>query len=135
MTLKDIDTAADALLATIAANQRTYVATNGKCFQGLATHAAPPTKATAPDRTNTKPAAKAHRWADFCTLPAQMPFCLEVHEYVTPKNEKGWVAIITAVVDGKTWRRCKGEGPEQRDTEWTEVRAIGGIDADIQRRK
>jgi hypothetical protein len=121
MTLKDIDTAAEPLLATIAANQRTYVTTHGKCFQGLPTHAAPPSKDTAPDRTNAKPAAKAHRWADFCTLPAQMPFSLEINEYVTPRGEKGWVAIITAVVDGKTCRRSKGEGPENRDTDWAEV--------------
>lgn len=124
MSLQDIDTAFDALWPTLVANQQSYLAAHGKCFQGLPAHASPPDKATAPDRLTQKPAGKPHRWAAFCTLPATMPYSLEIHEYVTPKNEKGWVAIITAVVDGKTWRRSKGQGPEQRDTEWLEVQEL-----------
>jgi len=45
----------------------------------------------------------------------------DVHEYVTPAGEKGWILYTTKILDGKTWRKVVDNGVENRSLDWYEI--------------
>lgn len=120
----------DPFLATLAASLAPkQEAKGGRYAQLLPTTDVVPTNGTAttPKNVTSKPAgAKAGdpTWASLAVLPAKVPCAVEVHEYLTPKQERGWVLIATAS-DGTTkYRRAIGFGPEARDEAWAPVAVL-----------
>lgn len=124
-----VDPFLDALAASLAPKQETR---GGRYAQLLPTTDVVPVSgsATTPKDVTSKPTGAKPTdptWASLAVLPAKVPCAVEVHEYLTPKQERGWVLIATAT-DGVTkYRRAIGFGPEARDQAWAAVPVtIGG---------
>ncbi len=79
-----------------------------------------------PDRLSRKLPGKAKTWTDF-GYPIESPVCNAcVHEYVSP-NGSGWVLILSMKFGGKRYMRQVGHGPEDRTTQWAEVKPEVGV--------
>jgi hypothetical protein len=122
-TLQQIRDAIDARLAvlwpTLVSRQNTYFALRGRYFQGLATHAVPPTDGNlvVADRLSARPDYQLEDWTAFGVATWTEAFSIEVHQYVGPLGA-GWVAFARVTVLGQIYVRAKGQGPEDRDVGW-----------------
>lgn len=130
-TLKETTEAVDARVAelldfittTQEANKH-----NGKYVQLDWSHSTDPADGVVkqPDRLARKLPGKARTWTDF-GYPIESPVCNAcVHEYVGPVGN-GWVLVLQMKFGGKTYRREVWHGPEDRTTDWTEVKPPASI--------
>jgi hypothetical protein len=131
MTEAEIKTKVDDFLTnlwtTIKAREATYLAANGKYWQGLVTHSVTPAEGAdvVPNLTATsKPTDIAEKWTDVFTVPATMPCSVKVDTYSGPKGI-GYVGTVRVSILGQTWERSQQFGPESWRTEgWHNVTSI-----------
>jgi hypothetical protein len=104
----------DGLVSSIAALQVSYFSTNGKYWQGLATHSAIPADAAevAPDMLGDAPSDQVETWEDFgVSLPGTTCVCLHVDTY-NGSSGHGYVVRGQVVLDGTTYNRSVNVGPD-----------------------
>ncbi len=126
MTLSQIRNAVDAKLVavwpSVVAHQAAYFAAHGRYWQGLASTSILPQDGveTAPDRLNDAPAYQGFAWAQaFPSLPATLPMCIWIDQYVTPELVCGYEAHVAVRVLGVRYERSQNVGPETwRTTPW-----------------
>lgn len=128
MTEAEIKTKVNTFLAnlwTVIQNREaTYLANNGKYWQGKVSHSVTPAEGddVAPNLTATdKPTDQAEKWTDLFTVPAVMPCSIKVDVYNGPLGW-GYVGTVRVSIVGRTWERSQQFGPETWRTEgWHEV--------------
>jgi hypothetical protein len=115
-----------AWLSTLAARQNAYLASHGRYWQGLLTHAAAPAHAAnrddsaAPDRMASRPHYQTEDW--LAVLPEWagllLPAAVRVDQYVSPVGP-GWVLTLELVHGRDRYARSVNVGPEAyRDSPW-----------------
>lgn len=128
MTDAEIKTKVNGVLNTlwtaIQNRQTTYLANNGKYWQGKWSHSLAPAEGNdvAPDRTNIdKPTDIAEKWTDLFTVPAVMPCSIKVDVYSGPLGI-GYVGTVIVRILGETWTRSQNSGPETWRTDgWSKI--------------
>lgn len=113
------------LLSLIEAYQVEFIKSHPVYFQGLKTHSSVPTKNSTADKLLIKPADRAESWSDTGLISSDLPFSVQINDYVGPLG-KGWeVVFITS--DGVDDYICvKGFGPESRTKDWFKHPKING---------
>ncbi len=76
---KDVE---QTIIANIQTAQTTYYQKYGRYFQGLPT-----------DKLNVKPHYQEEKWSEFISLPAQLPFEMEINTYKAPKGDGYWIVL------------------------------------------
>lgn len=67
--------------------------------------------AVLPDVGAAQPVGTQVSWpSNWITTPIEGQ--LEVHEYVCPDGQAGYVAFARVTINGNTWERAQGAGPE-----------------------
>ena len=74
------------IIANIQIAQTAYYQKYGRYFQGLST-----------DDLNIKPHYQTEKWSDFISLPAQLPFQMEINTYKAPKGDGYWIVLRKTV--------------------------------------
>ena len=75
------------------------------------------------DKLDKKLPGKAKTWTDF-GYPITDPVANAcVHEYVGPQGS-GWVLHLSMKSGGKQYVKSIGHGPENRDSDWAEVKPL-----------
>jgi len=89
------------LESQIAAWQATYLAANGKYWQGLVTHTTYPQdgNTASPDNLSSKPFYEALNWLQVGypapnAVPLPTPMQTQVHQYVTPTGTCGYQVVL-----------------------------------------
>ena len=121
--LAALDTRLAAFLPTIIERQEQYRSANGHYFQGLRTHAQPPSDGIdiAPDQVDRKPTDQLYAWSDVGPLPSQMGSSLSIDVYDGPSG-KGYVVRLEVDINGTVWQRRWNVGPETwRSHNWREL--------------
>ncbi len=112
------------ILPSIESYQNSYIQSFPMYFQSLKTHSSIPTITTIPNLLNTKPSLKTTTWtATGLDINKAIPVSIEIHEYLTPSNNKGW-QILFKTSDGiKEYVRSVGYGIESssRTFNWQEI--------------
>lgn len=113
----------DALLPDIEAYQDAYILSHPYYFQGLPTHTGKPIEDTASDRLAESPTGKTTTWNDTGLSVGTLPFSMQIHEYVTPAEEKGYQVIFTCFDGEHEYSRSVGYGAESvgRTYDWSVV--------------
>lgn len=121
-TLANADLAAVAAL--IDAVQPSVLAADGRYWQGLPTHAAPPTDgiASAPDRLGVRPSDRSQTWSDLGIAPGSRRVSVRCDEYVGASGA-GYSVTATISIGGSEWERTISGAvdPENRAHDWREV--------------
>ena len=131
-TLQQIKDAVDAKLATlwtaIQSREDTFLAANGRYFQGLRTHAtAPADGATAlPDIGTTVPIGQPGAPWPAAIRNTAMEMAIQIDVYHAPGGQKGYQATVYVEVLGHLYARTQQVGPETwRVMGWTDTTAVG----------
>ena len=100
--------------------QDEYILTHDVYLQTPPSHVAPPLETTAADNIAATIPTKGTSWADFPAEVGNLPFSVELHEYVTPTGGKGYQTIMRREVDGIVQMRSIGYGVEsaERTYDW-----------------
>lgn len=128
-TLNEIRDAIDARLAAlwphVVARQTAYYNAQGRYFQGILTPDTPSDGNEAAAILTRKPHDQAATWAMAgYNLGATIPMSIALDTY-TSANGAGWVGRVAVTVQGTTWARARGVGPNaaQYTHGWREVTA------------
>lgn len=119
-----VDTFLTTMWNTIKNREATYLANNGKYWQGKWSHSGIPAEGNdvAPDRTATdRPTDIVEKWTDIFTVPATMPCSVKVDVYNGPLGI-GFVGTVQVSILGDVWERSQTFGPEDWKTQgWHKV--------------
>lgn len=120
MTLIELKNKADPILANFWAALKTrqdnYFAKHSKYFQLLISPTTTVVDGADSDFTIRKPSDEKYTVDVDVPWSTKIPFQIEVHEWVGAGNNKGYVAIATAVVNGSTYKRSRDSN--NIDSEW-----------------
>ena len=103
------------------AKQQAYKGKHGRYWQGLNTHATPPsTTSKHPDNWFSRPSdQRGQGWDKMIDFEA-LPYSLRVDVYSGPDGD-GWVMCAQVTEGGAVYERCQGDGAEDRDNDWQQV--------------
>jgi len=123
--LSAIDVGLTQYLPVISGLQDKYQDENGRYWQGLFTHAAPPTdtNTAAPDMLDASPTDQDSSWDDIAagTVPAEMLSRVRIDTYKSTQGH-GYVVVVEKIINGKTYEKRHNVGPESsRSRDWTEL--------------
>lgn len=125
--LQYYDAQIDVLLPRLAVFQANYYAVNGRYYQALTSHAAPPEVPEVPDMITEHPTDQpedlALFWETFAELPAALAWSFSIDTYSSPDGD-GYVLNVDTVIDGDTWARSINFGPaseDWREADWYKV--------------
>ena len=128
-TKNTVNTYVNGKLAGMVTQQDTYLASNGKCWQGTKTHTIVPTHTSAvsgaivPDRLASAPSDQGASWLTYYSSMATdlMPASLVVHTYDGPSG-KGWIVTADMIFNSIRYRKVWNTGPEAyRAYDWTVI--------------
>jgi hypothetical protein len=107
-----IDSRLAALWAHIVSRQNAYYATHGRYFQGVLTPNTPADGQEIAPVLTRKPHDQAETWsAAGYNLGATIPMSIALDTYETASGH-GWVGRVRVTVNGRTWARARGAGPD-----------------------
>jgi len=120
-----IDTAVADLITAINAAQVTYLAANGKYWQGLLSHSVIPAdgNSVAADQLTQQPSDQSEDWNDFLgeDAPGTLPAAIYVHTYKKPTGVQGYRIQKLFIYDDEFYSSTvdSGGAPEE-EVEWSE---------------
>lgn len=123
-----IDSNLATLYATVKAKQDAYFLANRRYFHLRRTHSAQPADGTTATCTRlSETSGEGVSWSSLGIAPGSISYCLEIFAYDAPAGH-GWYGEVTVTINGKTWRRTRGEGPEAATftKAWHEVKPLAG---------
>jgi len=123
--LDQIDNGIASYIPVITQLQEQYFSQNGRYWQGLFTHASPPSNdnTAAPDQLEQSPTDQDFSWNDIASgiIPEQMLSRIRIDSYKSAGGH-GFVIIAEKIINGETYSKSYNMGPESgRATEWAVV--------------
>jgi hypothetical protein len=123
MTLAELRTKADPILVdfwtALNTRQDAYFAKHGKYFQLLVSPTTSVVDGVDSDFSVRRPSDEAHVIDVDVPWATKVPFQIEVHEWVGGGTDKGYVAIVTAEVNGDVYKRSRDSN--NVDSGWYKV--------------